>query len=243
MPAPVGVPRGLLGDSPPSSRHQRRRRSPVLAPPTEFGFLRLGCSPSMSAKYGGRKDSFAVLPLDVSGDNWSFSNRSMSNRTIGEGEENGITAVRRRKSKSSKRKKKKIMDSAEIAAAWSLTSGIDDDENLEQKNGRFLGVLESSDVLERSMIENAIERSEVEQDASESSRLTSTSFAELRQRSVNGGSVCNEIVEEEVGTRESSIGQWRPASHEDIPILSNQKSTDWKRLMAEYPGLLEGTFR
>ncbi|CAA7394899.1 unnamed protein product [Spirodela intermedia] len=193
----------------------------------------------MSAKNGGRKDSFAVLPLDVSGDNWSFLNRSMSNRTIGEGEEDGNTVVKRRKSKSSKRKKKKIMDTAEITAAWSLTSGIDDDENLDRKNGQFLGVSESSDVLERPMVVDAIERSEVEQDASESSRLTSTSFAELRQRSVNGGSVCNEIIDAEVSTRESSIGQWRPASHEHIPILSNQESTDWKRLMAEYPGLLE----
>uniref|UniRef100_A0A1D1YGQ3 Protein POLLEN DEFECTIVE IN GUIDANCE 1 n=1 Tax=Anthurium amnicola TaxID=1678845 RepID=A0A1D1YGQ3_9ARAE len=69
--------------------------------------------------------------------------------------------------------------------------------------------------------------------------MSCISFAELRQRNVNGVSLCDGSVEGETNTRESSAAQCWPASNGSIPVLKKEESLDWKRVMAEHPDVLE----
>ena len=149
--------------------------------------------------------SFAVLPVDVSGDSWNFSHSSTSSETIRDNKIHG-NADPRPKSKRKRRKRKATVDA---------------------KGDR-----------------STIECVEVRLDESEISRLMMAPLsAELRQRNVKVGNGCNEFVESEGATRESSVGDWKPPSHDHCPSLSNQGSMDWKKVMAEYPGILEGISR
>ncbi|XP_078429467.1 POLLEN DEFECTIVE IN GUIDANCE-like protein isoform X2 [Wolffia australiana] len=150
--------------------------------------------------------SFAVLPVDVSGDGFSFSDLLDSSKTVEQGDGNSVFTKKRKP----KRKKKKILSVPVIVESSSSTS----------------------DIMGRSIVENALECSEIKVDESDNSSLLSPSyFGELRQRNVKGDGECYEVAETGVGTRASSC--------DHVSSLSNQGSMDWEKVIAAYPDILK----
>ncbi|WOL02597.1 protein POLLEN DEFECTIVE IN GUIDANCE 1 [Canna indica] len=186
--------------------------------------------------------SFDVLAGDSSGDEHSLLPAVHSNPILANGD--GGRALRRRRKSRAAKKNKRMVERAASEDLNPPTELVDEKPSVVE-NGYFhdsigIKVLENRSVVETvcegTVVETVCEDTVVEAEC-DSSRVSCVSFAELRQRNVNG-SAAEEPGEEAKSTRENSAGQRKPESNVGVNNLATAESLDWNQVMAQDPNLL-----
>ncbi|MQL95096.1 hypothetical protein Taro_027763, partial [Colocasia esculenta] len=217
--------------------------APVLVPVVDSrvsSTILLRLPPFMAARSSRRTVSFNILASCSSGDGGGLRFPFSAGPASENGEGSGTLARKRGKPKGSKKKKKKKrIDEGDAVADEPLASGFVEAGFSPRENGHPVKEVRFSPAASRSVVETVCESSVVEQEVSEGSQVSCVSFAELRQRNVNGVGLGDASVEEETTTRESGTGQWRPASNGGVTMLKKEESLDWNKVIAEHPDILE----
>lgn len=178
----------------------------------------------MPLRSGGRQISFEILAGETSGDDG------------GGGGGGGDPPRRKRRARGSKRKKRPSPVAEEPSVAPPI--GSEHRKPLAPENALCEDEIGFKMLESRSVMETVCEGAVVE-----SSKVSSVSYVELRQRNVNGGGVGDEVGDEAAASaRESSAGSWRPESNGSVTNLAKEKSLDWNQVVAEDPNILGGIF-
>ncbi|RRT61303.1 hypothetical protein B296_00030846 [Ensete ventricosum] len=190
----------------------------------------------MPARSGGRKFSFDLLAGDSSGDERSILPRLDSDPILSNGADGVRSPRRRRRPKASKKNKNKMAVDGAASEDLSVVTELGDVKPSVVENGRCQDGIGIRVLENRSVVETICENTVVEA-ACENSQVSRVSFAELRQRNVNG-SAAEEPEEDATSTRERLAGQWKPESNGAVSKLAKEESLDWNRMMENDPNLI-----
>lgn len=192
----------------------------------------------MPARSGGRKFSFDLLAGDSSGDERSILPRLDSDPILSNGGDGVRSPRRRRKHKASKKNKNKMAVDGPASEDLSVLTELGDVKPSVVENGRCQDGIGIRVLENRSVVETICENTVVEA-ACENSQVSRVSFAELRQRNVNG-SAAEEPEEDATSTRERLAGQWKPEANGAVSKLAKESSLDWNRVMENDPNFIGG---
>ncbi|CAL9093377.1 unnamed protein product [Musa acuminata var. zebrina] len=190
----------------------------------------------MPARSGGRKFSFDLLAGDSSGDERSILPRLDSDPILSNGGDGVRSPRRRRKHKASKKNKNKMAVGGPASKDLSVLTELGDVKPSVVENGRCQDGIGIRVLENRSVVETICENTVVEA-ACENSQVSRVSFAELRQRNVNG-SAAEEPEEDATSTRERLAGQWKPEANGAVSKLAKESSLDWNRVMENDPNFI-----